>query len=128
VLQDQHIVDDKIELLCDFFHERLEDGKEVNIRIPLLALGTDMFCAHTLGARGSMDLLRGWDRSVQFRQSMIGLLHWTPIVRQLPWILPYAVELPVGVINIVSKEMGLVVSVFKVINSPVIVVYATDPA
>jgi cytochrome P450 len=117
ILQDQHIVDDKIELLCDFFRERLVDGKEVNIRIPLLALGTDIFCAHMLGERGSMDLLRDRNRVVEWRQGIIALLHWTPIVRQFPWIIPYAVELPVNVINFFSTKLGLVVSVFKVRKS-----------
>jgi hypothetical protein len=99
------------------FRKRLVDGKEVNIRIPLLALGTDVFCAHTLGERGSMDLLRDWDQAVEWRQGIIALLYWTPIVRQFPWIIPYAVELPVNVINIFSKKPGLVVSVFQVKKS-----------
>ncbi|KAF2871390.1 cytochrome P450 [Massariosphaeria phaeospora] len=114
VLQDQKIVDDKIELLCDFFRQKLKEGKEVNIRVPLLAVGTDVFCAHTLGERGSMDLLRDWDRAVEWRQSIIALLHWTPVVRQFPWVIPFAIDLPVGLINVASKEMGLVVSIFRV--------------
>ncbi|KAF2733668.1 cytochrome P450 [Polyplosphaeria fusca] len=113
VLQDQKIVDAKIELLCDFFRERVEDGREVNIRVPLLAVGTDVFCAHTLGKRGEMDLLRDWDKAVKWRESIIGLLHWTPIVRQFSWVIPLAIELPLGLINAFSSEMGLVVSIFK---------------
>jgi hypothetical protein len=83
----------------------LVDGREVNDRVPLLALGTDVFCGHTLGERGSMDLLRDWNRTVEWRQGIIALLHRTPVVRQFPWIIPHAVELPVKMINIFSREI-----------------------
>jgi hypothetical protein len=58
ILKDQRIVDERIELLRDFFRESLVDSKEVNVRIPLLALGTDVLCAHTFGERASIDILR----------------------------------------------------------------------
>ncbi|KAF2121054.1 cytochrome P450 [Lophiotrema nucula] len=113
VLQDWKIVDEKVELLCDFFKTKFKDGKEVNIRVPLLAIGTDVFCAHTLGPRGSMDLLKDWDKAVKWRESIIALLHWTPVVRQFSWVIPLAIELPLGLINTFNPEMGLVVGIFK---------------
>ncbi|ORX95688.1 cytochrome P450 [Clohesyomyces aquaticus] len=113
IMQDQGIVDEKIELLCDIFSKAKRDGKELNIRVPLLALGTDVFCQHTLGSQGSMDLLKDWDRAVTWRKSIIALLHWTPIVRQFSWVMPFAVELPMWIIKAANKELALVVSIFR---------------
>ncbi|KAF2467747.1 cytochrome P450 [Lindgomyces ingoldianus] len=113
ILQDQGIVDEKIELLCDVFSKAKREGKELNIRVPLLALGTDVFCQHTLGPRGCMDLLKDWDRAATWRASIIALLHWTPVVRQFSWVMPFAVELPMWIIKAISQELALVVSIFR---------------
>ena len=75
VLGDQGIIDEKVELLCDLFRGSFEDGKVINMQIPLLATSTDIFCAHTLGPRGSMDLLRNWNKAVEWRKGIIALLH-----------------------------------------------------
>lgn len=55
--------------------------KVINLQIPLLATSTHIFGAHTLGPRGSMNLLRNWNKAVEWRKIIIALLHWTPVVR-----------------------------------------------
>lgn len=114
VLEDQGITNEKVELLCDLFRSSFEDGEVINIQIPLLAISTDIFGAHTLGPRGSMDLLRSWNKAVEWRKSILALLHWTPVVRQFSSILPFALELPLGLIKAANPGMGIVVGIIRV--------------
>ncbi|KAF2180108.1 cytochrome P450 [Zopfia rhizophila CBS 207.26] len=113
VMQGQWLIKEKIDLLCEVFRSSLRSNQPINIRIPLLAFSTDTFCAHTLGPRGCMHLLKNPERATEWRNSIIGLLHWTPLVRQFPWVIPFAIELPMWMIKAVSREMALVVRIFR---------------
>ncbi|KAK6207679.1 cytochrome P450 [Colletotrichum tabaci] len=112
LLRDEHLVHDKANLLCNVFRSAMDEGRAINVRVPLLAFGTDFYCAHALGERGNMHLLEDEKKAQVWRDSIVGLLHVTPVVRQFPWVLPYAFGLPSWFIRWISSDMALVVDVF----------------
>ncbi|TID01730.1 Trichodiene oxygenase [Colletotrichum higginsianum] len=112
LLRDEHLVHDKANLLCNVFRSAMNEGRAINVRVPLLAFGTDFYCAHALGERGNMHLLEDETKAQVWRDSIVGLLHVTPVVRQFPWVLPYAFGLPSWFIRWISSDMALVVDVF----------------
>ena len=114
IYQSQEIIHEKAELLCNLFDATHTSGESMNIRVALLAFSTDVYCAHALGETGEMQLLENWDEAVRWRESIVALLHWTPLVKQFPWIIPYAIELPLWVINCFSNELALVVEIYQV--------------
>lgn len=48
------------------------------------------------------------------RESITGLLHLTPIVRQLPLIVPITIELPMWLIRLISSDAALVIQILRV--------------
>ncbi|KAF3804593.1 Trichodiene oxygenase [Colletotrichum gloeosporioides] len=112
VLNHEDLIHEKVDLLCEVFKKAMFDGEPLNIRIPLLAFATDFYCAHALGEDGDMKLLQDQEKAQVWRHSIIGLLHVTPFVRQFPWIIPYALELPLWLIKLISADMALVVQVY----------------
>ncbi|KAK2758476.1 cytochrome P450 [Colletotrichum kahawae] len=107
VLNHEDLIHEKVDLLCEVFKQAMFDGEPMNIRIPLLAFTTDFYCAHALGENGNMKLLQDQEKAQVWRHSIIGLLHMTPFVRQFPWMIPYALELPLWLIKMISADMAL---------------------
>lgn len=114
VASHESLIHSKVELLCDIFEVAMRKGEAVNIRVPLLAFTTDFYCAHALGESGNMNLLKDMGKAQIWRDSIIGLLHLTPIVRQFSWIVPFAVDLPMWLLKLVSSDLALVVQVLWV--------------
>lgn len=114
VSSNEPLINEKIELMCDFFESAMHKGEIINIRVPLLAYATDFYCAHALGDSGDMNLLKDMGKAQVWRHSIVGLLHLTPIVRQFSWIVPVVVELPMWLIRLVSSDMALVIRVLWV--------------
>ncbi|KAK1856234.1 cytochrome P450 [Colletotrichum chrysophilum] len=112
VLNHEDLIHEKVDLLCEVFKKAMLAGDLMNIRIPLLAFATDFYCAHALGENGDMRLLQDKEKAQLWRHSIIGLLHMTPFVRQFPWTIPYAIELPLWFIKLLSADMALVVQVY----------------
>lgn len=120
VLRKQALLQEKVGLLCEVFRAAMDrdlDGGDepvLDVRAPLLALATDFYCAHALDERDQLDLLRDVDAAVRWRTSIIALLHWTPLLKQFSGITEWALELPLWLIELFSKELALVVGISKV--------------
>lgn len=111
VVVHERLIHEKVEQLCAVFKTYAKEGSPFNIRVPLLAYTTDFYCAHALGETGDMHLLKDQAKAQKWRESIIGLLHLTPIVRQFPWFLSFAFELPMWLIRRVSSDLALVAQV-----------------
>lgn len=114
VASHEPLIHSKVELLCDVFEETMRKSEAINIRVPLLAYTTDFYCAHALGNSGDMNLLKDMRKAQAWRDSILGILHLTPIARQFSWVVPAAVELPMWLIRLVSSDMALVIQVLRV--------------
>lgn len=114
VLSNETLIHTKVDLLCDIFEASMHKGEPINVRVPLLAYTTDFYCAHALGESGDMNLLKDMEKAQVWRDSIVGLLHLTAFVRQFHWIVPFAVELPMRVIRLVSSDLALVIQVLRV--------------
>lgn len=114
VANNESLIHIKMELLCDVFEAAMRKGEAINIRVPLLAYTTDFYCAHALGESGDMNLLKDMRKAQVWRDSIVGLLHLTPLVRQFSWVVPLVIELPMRLIKLVSTDMALVIQVLRV--------------
>ncbi|KAI3549882.1 cytochrome P450 [Colletotrichum filicis] len=111
VVVHEGLIHEKVEQLCEVFKNYAREGNPFNIRVPLLAYTTDFYCALALGKTGDMHLLRDQVKAQKWRASIIGLLHFTPIVRQFPWFLSFAFGLPMWLIRRVSSDLTLVTQI-----------------
>lgn len=104
----------KAEMLCNLFRSAMTEGEPINIRIALLAYTTDCFEAHMFPEGSRMDLLKCPQKAAEWREAVVSLLHWTPTVRQFPWIITMAKKLPVWTIRPLFPELANVITIYKV--------------
>jgi hypothetical protein len=114
VADHESLIHSKVELLCDIFEKTMRTGEAINIRVPLLAYTTDFYCAHALSDSVDMNLLSDMGKAEIWRNNVTGLTHLVPIVRQFPWVLPIAVELPMWLLKLVSADAGRLVQLLRV--------------
>ncbi|KAK1726379.1 LOW QUALITY PROTEIN: cytochrome P450 [Colletotrichum acutatum] len=92
---------------CEVFKTYATEGNPFDIHVPLLAYAIESYCAHALGETDQ----------AKWRKSIIGLLHFNPIVRQFPWFLSFAFELLMWLIRPVSSDLALVTRVLLSLNN-----------
>lgn len=110
-------IHDKVDLLCKSMLSQQERDGHVEMRVNFLAMTTDMVAAHTLsGSRPQkvLELLnsesdaRGWQKTI----AAVALL--TPIVKQAPWLIPFALRLSASFWMTVAPPLGRIVLLHKV--------------
>lgn len=116
----------KADLLCDVFRSSLVETIPLDTRVWLLAYATDCFEGHMFRESGRMELLMNPQKAVEWKKSIVALLHWTPVVRQLPWIILTAKKLPVYIIRPLFPELAHVVNIFKVSGTDYPNTYSTE--
>ncbi|KAI4212437.1 MAG: hypothetical protein LQ351_004870 [Letrouitia transgressa] len=109
-------IHDKVDLLCKSMLSQQERDGHVEMRVNFLAMTTDMVAAHTLsGSRPQkvLELLnsesdaRGWQKTI----AAVALL--TPIVKQAPWLIPFALRLSASFWMTVAPPLGRIVLLHK---------------
>ncbi|KAL0778599.1 hypothetical protein CaCOL14_004857 [Colletotrichum acutatum] len=116
VVVHEGLIHEKVEQPCEVFKTYATEGNPFDIHVPLLAYAIESYCAHALGETGDMHLLKDQAKVQKWRKSIIGLLHFNPIVRQFPWFLSFAFELLMWLIRPVSSDLALVTRVLLVME------------
>lgn len=102
----------KANVACELLlRQSRRDGK-TDLRTVYLAFFTDVICSHVFNEQ--MDLLLNECEAKGWREAISALAMLTPTVRQLPWLIPVSIKLPVAFWNLVFPSLGRVVQLHRV--------------
>lgn len=107
-------MNEKSRRLLEFLQEQNASHGYAELRRSYLAMTTDMVCEHTFG--WSMKLLDDEERSSAWFETVRAVASLTPLVKQFVWIIPLALNLPIGLLNFLVPSLGRLVAFRRVCN------------
>ena len=110
----------KTELLCVRMKEQLANGGTAEMRKNFLALSTDTLCGHAFDE--SLDLLESDQAASDWQKTIKALTALTPLAKQFPWILPFALTLPLAPLRMIVPDIARVVAVHRVRHHSALVI------
>ena len=103
---------DKADIFCKTLAAQLEKGV-VELRTNLLAFTTDVVCEQVFNE--SLDLLHDQQKAADWQSTIKALADSTPLVKQFTWILPIALKLPLGLVQVLDPKISRIVAFQMVI-------------
>ena len=98
--------------LCDVLEEHMANANETQIRVDYLAFTTESLLNAAFGS--SLGLLGDVKKAADWKDTMDAVAFGTPLVKQFPFIIPFARSLPIGLVNYISTTFARIISVHKV--------------
>ncbi|KAI9690653.1 MAG: hypothetical protein M1820_009933 [Bogoriella megaspora] len=104
----EYFIQARTKQMCEFMQKQLDRDGVVEVRTNFLAYSTDIICGHAFHEQ--RNLLDDEDSARKWRETISAVALLTPIARQLPWLLPLSLKIPIGVWNLVAPPLGRVVA------------------
>lgn len=108
----EKVIYDHADKLVDMLAGRIAEAGSVELRVSTLAFSTDIVCRHAIGT--SLDLLSDWTRAAEWRRNIAALAFLTPYVKQFPWLIPLALQVPAAVLTRILPQLGRIVGMHRV--------------
>lgn len=102
------------------YHQQERDGN-VELRVNFLAMTTDTVAAHSLDGsnpQNTLHLLKNEENAREWQRTIAALAFLTPLCKQFPWLIPIALEIPVGFWMTIAPSLGRVVRLNRVSINP----------
>lgn len=102
----------KMRLLCRRLKETLADGGVVELRKTYLAITTDTLSGHAF--QKSHGLLEEDRKADDWKKTIKAVAILTPLIKQFTWIIPLALKLPLGPLQMVVPDLARIVALHRV--------------
>jgi len=110
-------IHDKTEQLCANMRQQQKRDGSVELRSNFLAMTTDMIAAHALNGSNpqkTLNLLQDERKALEWQKTIAAVALLTPICKQIPWLIPMALKLPVGFWMSIAPPLGRIVRLNRV--------------
>ena len=95
---------EKTELLGVRLREQLANGGVAEMRKNYLAMTTDTLSSHAFDE--SLDLLESDQAAINWQKTIKAIATLTPLIKQFTWIIPVALKLPLGLVQLVHRDIA----------------------
>jgi len=106
--------------LCSTMRHQQDRDGSVELRCNFLAMTTDMIAAHSLNRsnpQNTLHLLKDEEKAKNWQKTIAAVALLTSIAKQIPWLIPVALKLPVALWMTIAPPLGRIVRLNRVSDS-----------
>jgi len=112
VASTEPMIHDKMRLLCQRLKQTLAVGGVVELRRTYLAIATDTLSGHAF--QKSLGLIEEDHKAHEWKRTIKAVAILTPLIKQFTWIIPLALKLPLGPLEMVVPDLARIVALHGV--------------
>ncbi|KAL9092331.1 MAG: hypothetical protein Q9165_004505 [Trypethelium subeluteriae] len=114
--------------LCDLMQRQFDRDGVAELRTDYFAYAADVISGHAFDEQ--LHLLDDEDAARKWRKTIGALAFLTPLVKQLPWLIPFALRLPVAFWNVMAPSLAHIMAFHREMRrqADAALSQATDPS
>lgn len=119
ILAKEDLLWEKVEQLCQALEKQNTQNKDqaVDLRMSLLAFATDFFTTYGIGGSPHPELLPDLGWQVTWVKVFNAIEDLTPVIKQLPWIIPIVSVLPMWPMKLLAPNLSRLYALRQVFHS-----------
>ncbi|KAK8115745.1 hypothetical protein PG984_012247 [Apiospora sp. TS-2023a] len=114
VAMSEELMYKNVDLLLQRMHSQIKATGSTEMRTNYLALATDILSDHCLGQ--STDFLLDDQEATKWRKTINAIATLTPLAKQFPFIIPFALRLPLWPLEMVVPDLARIVRLRRVMD------------
>ena len=111
-MSSEPVIHANVEILGRKLKESLSDDRVLEMGTIYLAMTTDIISSHAFDK--SLDLLANDQSAADWKKTINAVAEMNSLTRQFTWMMPFALKLPLGPLQILTPELARIIVLHRV--------------